>query len=37
MDIDHFWKNDLLRANEDLLFSTFVEAPVGTEIGDDKG
>ena len=37
MDIDHFWKNDLLRANEDLLFSTFVEATVGTEIGDVKG
>lgn len=37
MDIDHFWKNDLLRANEDLLFSTFVEAPPGTEVGDVKG
>ena len=30
MDPDDFWKKDLLRASEDLLFSCFIDDPEGT-------
>lgn len=34
MDPDAFWKNDLLRANKDLLFSCSITEPPG--MVDDK-
>ena len=30
MDADAFWKKDLLRADEDMLFSCFIDSPKGT-------
>ena len=30
MDPDLFWQKDLLRANEDMLFSCFIDPPKGT-------
>ncbi|EJC98426.1 cysteine proteinase [Fomitiporia mediterranea MF3/22] len=37
MDPDNFWGNDLLRANNDLLFSCFIDAPDGMLDGKVKG
>ena len=37
MDVDAFWENDLLRANEDLLFTTTLIPPLGMIGGSVKG